>query len=60
MGHRRGAHMWCLVGRPEGKRALGRIRHIWEDDIKIDLQEMGWGALTGLLWPSIGTGVGHL
>ena len=30
-----------LVGRPEGKRPLGRPRHRW-DDIKMDLQEVGW------------------
>jgi len=32
-----------LVGKPEGKRPLGRSRHRWEDNIKIDLQEEGWG-----------------
>ena len=30
-----------LVGKPEGKRPLGRPRHRWEDDIKMDLQEVG-------------------
>jgi hypothetical protein len=30
-----------LVGRPEGKRPLGRPRHRWEDNIKIDLREIG-------------------
>jgi len=30
-----------LVGKPEGKRSLGRPRHRWEDNIKMDLQEMG-------------------
>ena len=30
-----------LVGRPEGKRPLGRPRRRWEDDIKMDLQEVG-------------------
>ena len=30
-----------LVGKPEGKRPLGRPRHIWEDNIKIDLREVG-------------------
>jgi hypothetical protein len=30
-----------LVGRPEGKRPLGRPRHRWEDNIKMDLREMG-------------------
>jgi hypothetical protein len=30
-----------LVGRPEGKRLLGRPRHRWEDNIKMDLREIG-------------------
>jgi len=32
-----------LVGKPDGKRPLGRPRHRWEDSIKMDLQEVGWG-----------------
>jgi hypothetical protein len=32
-----------LVGRPEGKRPLGRPRHRWEDNIKLDLREIGIG-----------------
>ena len=33
-----------LVGKPEGKRPLGRPRHRWEDNIKMDFQEVGcWG-----------------
>ena len=32
-----------LVGKPEGKRPLGRPRHIWEDNIKMDLREVGRG-----------------
>ena len=32
-----------LVGKPERKRPLGRPRHRWEDNIKMDLQEMGGG-----------------
>jgi hypothetical protein len=31
---------------PEGKRPLGRPRHIWDDNIEMDLQEVGCGALT--------------
>ena len=31
-----------MVGKPEGKRALGRPRCRWEDNIKIDLQEVRW------------------
>jgi hypothetical protein len=31
-----------LVGRPEGKRSLGRSRRIWEDNSRMDLRETGW------------------
>jgi len=31
------------VGKPEGKRPLGRPRRRWENNIKMDLQEVGWG-----------------
>ena len=34
-----------LVGKPEGKRPLGRHRRRWEDDIKMDLQEVGCGVM---------------
>ena len=40
MGEDRGVHK-VLVGKPEGKRPLGRPRHRWEDSIKIYLQEVG-------------------
>jgi hypothetical protein len=60
MGERRGAYR-NLVGRPEGRQPLGRPRHRWEDNIKMDLQELGWeGAWTGLSWLRIGTGDGLL
>jgi len=52
MGERRG-HVACmgersgvyrvLVGRPEGRRPLGRPTREWEDNIKRDLQKVGWG-----------------
>jgi len=42
MGKRRGVYR-ALVGKPEGKRPLGRPRLRWEDNIKIDLQEVGGG-----------------
>jgi hypothetical protein len=32
-----------LVGKPEGRRPFGRYRHRQEDNIKVDIQEMGWG-----------------
>jgi hypothetical protein len=40
MGEGRGAYR-VLVGRPEGRRPLGRNRRRWEDNIKMDLQEVG-------------------
>jgi hypothetical protein len=40
MGEMRNAHN-ILVGRPEGKRLLGRPRHRWEDNIRMDLRETG-------------------
>jgi len=42
MGEARGVHR-VLVGKSEGKRPMGRPRHIWEDNIKTDLQELGGG-----------------
>jgi len=44
MGERRGVYR-VLVGKPEGKRPLGRPRRIWEDNIKVDLQEVGCGGM---------------
>jgi hypothetical protein len=49
-----------LVGRPEGKRPLGRHARRCEYNIKMDLQEVGWRAWTGLFWLRIGTGGGLL
>jgi hypothetical protein len=46
MGEGRGVYR-ILVGRPEGRRPLGSPRHRWEDNIKMDLQEVGWG---GMVW----------
>jgi hypothetical protein len=42
MGEERGVHR-VLVGKPEGKRPLGRHRRRWEDNIKMDLQEVRLG-----------------
>jgi len=42
LGERRGVYR-ILVGKPERKRSLGRPRRRWRDNIKMDLQEMGWG-----------------
>jgi hypothetical protein len=49
-----------LVGKPKGKRTLGTARRTWEDNIKMDLQEMGCGVWTGFGWLRIETGGGHL
>ena len=59
MEERRGVYR-VLVGKPEGKRLLGRPRRRWEDNIKMDLQEVGCGVWTGLIWLRIGAGGGHL
>jgi len=45
-----------LNSKPSGKRPLGRSRSRWEDNIKMDLQDNGWGGWTGLICLSIGTG----
>jgi 3-oxoacyl-ACP reductase-like protein len=48
-----------LVGKPEGKRPLGRPRHRWQDNIKVNLREVVVVVGTGLSWLRIGTGGGH-
>jgi hypothetical protein len=59
MGEKKGVHR-ALVGKPEGRRPLGRPRLRWENNIKMDLREVGWGAQTGLIWLRIWTGGGLL
>ena len=44
MGERRGVYR-VLVEKPVGKKPLGRPRRRWEDNIKMDLQEMGFGVM---------------
>jgi hypothetical protein len=62
MGEKRNAYR-LLVGKPEGKRPLGRQRRRWVDNIRMDLGEVGlddekWDGMmwTGLVWLRIGTG----
>jgi hypothetical protein len=59
MGEGRGAYR-VLVGRSEGRRPLGRLRRRWEDNIKMDLQEVGWGGMDWIDILRIGTGGGLL
>jgi hypothetical protein len=42
MGPNRNAY-WILVGKPEGRRQVGRPRLRWVDNIKMNLREVGWG-----------------
>jgi hypothetical protein len=41
-GHVARMHIRILVGKPEGKRPLGRPRRRWVNNIKMDLREIGW------------------
>jgi len=50
----RGGVYGGLVGKPEGKRKLGRPGCRWENHIKINLKDLGQGALTGVKWLKIG------
>jgi hypothetical protein len=43
-----------LVKKPEGRRTLERPRRRWEDGLKIDLRENGWGVWSGFTWLRIG------
>jgi hypothetical protein len=49
MGEKKNAYR-ILVGKPEGKRPLGRHRRRWEDNIRMDLREIGWVVSTGFIW----------
>jgi len=59
IGEKRGVYR-VLVGMPEGKRPLLRHRRGSEDNIKMDLQEVGCGVWARSSWLRIGTGGGHL
>jgi hypothetical protein len=45
-----------FVGKPGGKRPLGRPRRRWNDGIRMEVREIGWG-WSGFSWLRIGTGV---
>jgi len=59
IGDRRGTYR-VLVGKTDGKRPRGRARRRREDNIKLDIQEVGSGTWTGLLWLRTGTDSGRL
>jgi hypothetical protein len=61
MGEKRNAYR-MTVGKPEGKRPLGRPRHRLVDNINMDLGEIGWDGVvwTGLIWFRICTSGGLL
>jgi hypothetical protein len=59
MGERRSVYR-VLVGKLERKRPLGRHRCRWEENIKMQLQNVGWRPWTGSMWLMIGTGGGLL
>jgi hypothetical protein len=54
-GEKRNAYR-LLVGKPEGKRPLGRPRYKWVVNIRMDLGEWDGAMWTGLVWLRIGTG----
>jgi hypothetical protein len=59
MGERSGVYrVW--MGKPEGKRQLGRPRRRWEDNIKMDLQEVVCGVWIGSISLRLGIGGRHL
>jgi len=58
-GERKGVYK-VLMGKPEGKRPLGRPRRRWEDNIKMDLQEVECGGMDWIEQAQVGTGGGYL
>jgi len=58
-GERRGVCR-VIVGKPEEKTPIGIPRRKWDDNIKLDLHEMGCGTWNGLIWLRTTTDRGHL
>jgi hypothetical protein len=56
----RGGVYKVLVGKPEGKRPLGRPKHRWEDNIKMDLQEVRCGDMYWIKLAEDGAGGGYM
>jgi hypothetical protein len=59
MGESKGAYR-VVVGKPGGRKPLGRSRLRWENNIKMDFREVGYGARTRSVWFRIGTPGGLL
>ena len=59
MGERRSVYK-VLVGKPERKRPHGRPRRRWEDNIKMELQEVECDGMGWVIWLRTGTVGGHL
>ena len=54
MWERREEFTRFLVVKPEGKRPIGRPRYSWEDNIKVNLEEIGW---VGMDWIDVAEGI---
>jgi hypothetical protein len=50
--------MQGFVGKPEKWRPLGRLKYRWEDNIKLDFQEVGWENMNRMIYFSVQTGGG--
>jgi hypothetical protein len=54
-------NVWrVLVGKPDGRKRLGKFRRRWEDNTEMILQKWDGEAWTGMIWLSIGTRDGHV